>query len=260
LRTEDNIEKDSTQSIISGSMQKEKKNKEEQREIQLEKKRERSRSSRTNEAEEQRQIRLEKERERSRSSRTNEAEEQRQIRLEKKREQNKSSRTNETEKQRQVRLEELQKRNRSSRTNETEEQGQIRLEQQRRRSQTNRANKKLGKQAYENIDTEQENTEMRLPIRSHWPEPIPRDLKETCLQQFLQQMSMSALAEATCAACNIRTSAKDSKNIPISKIPNIHLLKVSEELKDFIKNSSGGNEIFADDININMIEHVKSSI
>ncbi|CAF4812807.1 unnamed protein product, partial [Rotaria sp. Silwood2] len=30
---------------------------------------------------------------------------------------------------------------------------------------------------------------MRFPIRSLWPEPIPRDLKETRLQQFLEQMS-----------------------------------------------------------------------
>ena len=51
-------------------------------------------------------------------------------------------------------------------------------------------------------------------------------------------MSMSKLAEATCAICNIRTPAKDSKKIPISKIPNIDLLKVSEELKLLIKNST----------------------
>jgi hypothetical protein len=50
-----------------------------------------------NDKEEQRQIRLEKKRERSQSSRMNETEEQRQIRLEKKREQDRSNRMNETE-------------------------------------------------------------------------------------------------------------------------------------------------------------------
>src|SRR5205085_1786506 len=126
LRREGNIGNDSAQSIISGSMQKEKNDKEQQRQIQLEKKRERSRLSRTN---------------------------------------------------------------------ETEEQRQIRLEQQRKRSQVNKIKKKLEKQTHENIATEQENTEMRVTTRPPWPEPISRDLKEPRLQQFLQQMSMSELAE-----------------------------------------------------------------
>jgi hypothetical protein len=242
---------------------------EEQRQKRLEKKREQTRSSRTNETEEQRQIRLQKKLERTRSSRTNETEEQRQIRLEKKRERTRSSRINETEKQRQIRLEKKRERTRSSRINETEEQHQIQLEQQRKRSQTNRAKQKLGKQTHENIDTEQENTEMRFSIRPSWPEPIPRDLKETCLQQFLEQMSMSILAETTCAVCNIRTPAKDSKKLLISKIPNIHLLKVSEELKDLIINiqspslqhSRRDTEISANNNNIIKItEHANSNI
>jgi hypothetical protein len=101
---------------------------------------------------------------------------------------------------------------------------------------------------------------MRALNRTPCPEPIPRDLKETRLQQFLQQMSMSVLAEATCAACNIRTPAKDSKNVPVSKIPNIHLLKVSEELKNLIKRSSESTEISVDDNNIKMAEHINSNI
>jgi hypothetical protein len=127
-------------------------------------------------------------------------------------------------------------------------------------SSRNRNKKKLEKQAHENIDTEQENTEMRFSIRPPWPEPIPRDLKETRLQQFLQQMSMLELAEATCAVCNIRTPAKNSKKVSVSKIPNIHLLKVSEELKNLIKNSSGDTGIFTNDNNIKMTAHVKSNI
>ena len=82
LRSEDNIGNVSNQSIITDSIQKEKDDKEEQRRIQLEKKRERSQSSRMNGTEEQRQIRLEKKKEQIQSSRTNESEEQRQIRTE----------------------------------------------------------------------------------------------------------------------------------------------------------------------------------
>ncbi|CAF4507324.1 unnamed protein product [Rotaria sp. Silwood2] len=107
---------------------------------------------------------------------------------------------------------------------------------------------------------------MRVFIRPPWSEPIPRDLKETRLQQFLQQMSMSELAETTCAVCNIRTPAKDSKKLSISKIPNIHLLKVSEELNDLIINiqspslqhSRSHREISANNNNIKITGYAKS--
>jgi hypothetical protein len=182
-------------------------------------------------------MRLENDRERSRSNRTNELEEQRQIRLGKKRDQIRSSRTNETEQQRQIRLEQNREQTRSGRGDETEEQQQVRLDQQKKRSQTNRKNKKLVKQKHLTIGIEQD-AEIRLSMRSVWPEPVPRDLKETRLQDFLQQMSMSVLAEITCAVCNIRVPAKDSKKIPFSKIPNINLLKVGEELDRLLKSSN----------------------
>ncbi|CAF4308423.1 unnamed protein product [Rotaria sp. Silwood2] len=229
LRSGDNVGNDSVQSNISDSIQKEKNNKEERRQIQLKKKREWSRSSRMNEREEQRQIRLQKDRERSRSSRIKETEEQCQNRLQKDRE-----------------------RTQSNRKNESQEQRQIRLEQQKKRSQVNRTKKKFDKQKNENTGTGQDS------IRSPWPEPIPRDLKDTRLQQFLEQMSMSKLAEITCAVCNIRTPEKDSKKIPISKIPNIHLLKVSEEVKTLIKNSGENTAIFTDDNNIQTTSHIKN--
>jgi hypothetical protein len=63
-------------------------------------------------------------------------------------------------------------------------------------------------------------------------------LKETRLQEFLQQMSMSVLAEVICAVCNIHVPEKDSKKIPFSKIPNINLLKVGEELDRLLKSSN----------------------
>jgi len=278
-------------------MQKEKNDKEDQRQIRLEKKRERSRSSRMNETEEQRQIRLGKKTEQSRSSRMNETEEQRQIRLDKLKERKQASRKNETEDQRQNRLEKKREESRSSRKNETEEQRKIRLEQQRKRSQLNRAAKKLGKTTFDHSNIQQQSSEMQFNeteghtpgdnssihdftenenvskkpqsfIRLPWPEPISRDLKETRLQQFLQKMSMSVLAEATCAVCNIRTPAKDSKKLPVSKFRNIHLLKVSEELKDLIistqtsvlHHSQRSTEISIDDNNIKMAEHAKGNI
>jgi hypothetical protein len=205
-------------------METEKNNKKERRQIQLQKKRERSRSSRMNETEEQRQIRLQKDKERVRSKRMNETAEQLQIRLQKEKE-----------------------RSRSNRMNETEQHQKNRLDQQKKRSEANRTKKK-----HEIISGEQDS------IRSPWPEPISRDLKEARLQQFLEQMSMKQLAEATCAVCNIRTPAKDSKKIPISKIPNMDLLKVSEDLKTLIKNSMKNTATHTDDSNIRTTSHIKS--
>ena len=73
-----------------------------------------------------------------------------------------------------------------------------------------------------------------------WPAPISRDMKEALLQKFLEQMSMSALEEATCAVCNVRVPVRKSKKLPVSKISNSHLLQVSEELEDLLKKENQG--------------------
>ncbi|CAF1498697.1 unnamed protein product [Adineta steineri] len=48
---------------------------------------------------------------------------------------------------------------------------------------------------------------------------------------------MSVLAEVTCAVCNIRSPEQDSIQMPMSEIPNIHLLKISDELKNLVINT-----------------------
>ncbi|CAF1397260.1 unnamed protein product [Rotaria sordida] len=270
LRSEINIDTLSCQSIIPDEMLKDQNNKEEQRQIRLEKKRERVRSNLMNETEEQRRNRLEKDRERTRSRRMNETDEQHQNRLEKDRHRIHSSQMNDIEEQRQNRLEKKREQTRSSRMNETEEQRQNRLEQQRKRSQANREKKKIEKRASHNISTQQQNIQMRFteteehesynnsgtsdlipneniimknrnPTSSSWPEPISRDLKENCLKEFLHQMSMSSLAETTCAVCNSRTSVQKSKSVPLSKITVIESLKVSDETKALIMNTQLSN-------------------
>ncbi|CAF3731674.1 unnamed protein product, partial [Rotaria sordida] len=212
--------------------------------------------------EEQRQVRLDVLKERAQSRRMNETAEHRQIRLEKQQRRDQSHRSNETEEHRQLRLEKQKRRDQSNRSNETEQQRQIRLEKQRKRSEANRAKKKLEKHTFDNIDIHRQNTEMQFSGTeeeascdnsstnenviqkkndsnySCWPEPIPRELKEARLQKFLQQMSMPVLAEATCAICNVRTPIQQSKKVPLSKIPNIQFLKVSDELKNLITNGS----------------------
>jgi len=237
----------------------------EQRNNRLEKNRERTRSARRNETDEERDIRLDKERDRSRCGRVNETEEQRDNRRVKNREQTQSGRANETEERRDSRRVKNRAQTRSGRANETEEQRLIRLEQQRRRSQANRVKKRLLKipsgefsvdqqatvtcsnetedhllRAMNSTDnlTRNEGTRKTKRSSSHsWPEPISHDVKKACLKEYLQRMSMSALAEVTCAACNVRTSVHKSKKMPVSKVPHMHLLKISSELKDLILNS-----------------------
>ena len=150
--------------------------------------------------------------------------------------------------------------------NETEEQRQTRLEKQRNRSQANRAKKRAEKSTSNTLNTQQQNVSIELnetepnalsythdmhdftnnediinknktSNSSFWPESISRNLKEDCLQTFLQKMSMSALSEATCAVCNVRTQTQKLKKLPVSKIPHIDLLKIPDTLKDFIRTS-----------------------
>ncbi|CAF3448842.1 unnamed protein product [Rotaria socialis] len=248
LPSEINIENDSAQSIISTTIQRE-----------------------PNDIESQHQSRIEKKRECARSSRMNETNDQRQKRLEKQKNQTQSRRAIETEKQRANRLQNNRERIRSTRANETEEQRQIRLGHQRERSQTNRTKKKLKKHASDNIAVQPQNIDMQLnETEEQAPcdddnmtdlvqKAISRGLKETCLQQFLQQMSMSALAETTCSVCNVRTAVKKSKKIPVSKIPNAHLLKVSDELKDLIITNQSSTAQNSSGINIHTAEHDQSS-
>lgn len=54
-------------------------------------------------------------------------------------------------------------------------------------------------------------------------------------------MSMSALAETTCAVCHVRAPVKKTKRIPVKEIPGLHLLAVSQDLKDLIITSHASN-------------------
>ncbi|CAF1667127.1 unnamed protein product, partial [Adineta ricciae] len=269
-RNENNIGNDFIQTETSMEMETEKNDKEERRKIQLQKKRERSRSTRMNETAEQREIRLQKDRERTQANRMIETEEQREIRLQKDREWTQANRMTETEERREIRLQKDRERSQTNRANETEEERGIRLKKDRERTQTNRTNEtEEGRRI--RLQKEKERTQANRAkkkhktigggqdfIRSLWPEPISRDLKETRLQQFLEQMSMSQLAEVTCAVCNIRTPAKDSKKIPISKILNMDLLKVSEELRILIKNSMKNIANHIDDNSTHTTSHIKN--
>ncbi|CAF3838431.1 unnamed protein product, partial [Adineta steineri] len=218
VRSDINIESERTKAISPIAIELSPANMEEEHENRLSLLRERARLRRVNRTEEQRQNRLAKDRERTQSRRESDPEEQRQNRLAKDRE-----------------------RARSRRRHETDDQYQLRINYQRGRSQANRTDKRLEKRTSDNIIIQQQNINMtkkkKSQIHSTWPAPIPTDLKKGCLQQFLCQMSMSVLAEVTCAVCNIRSPEQESIKMPMSEIPNIHLLKISDELKNLVINT-----------------------
>ena len=144
----------------------------------------------------------------------------------------------------------------AARQSETVDERNKRLQRQKGRSQANRAKNKIDKRSssgtyayFRSISTPL-NAPNRVEISENnvgdnadkragstlpfWPEPIPRSLKNNLLQQFVEQMSMSALAESVCAVCNVRAPAKKTKKLPVKEIPGLHLLVVAEDLKDLI--------------------------
>ncbi|CAM4808251.1 unnamed protein product [Rotaria magnacalcarata] len=67
-------------------------------------------------------------------------------------------------------------------------------------------------------------------IEVEWPKSVDMKCKTSCLKKFIQQMSMSSLAEGVCGICNIRCYLRDLRCVPLNKIPSIELLKTSEDL------------------------------
>ena len=263
LRTELSIESQPPESTIADAMEVQQNDAEEQNRIRLLKKSQAARSSRKNETDEQRHSRLAKQRERTETSRRAETEEQRLMRLEKLKETSQSNRRMETDEQRLLRLAKLKERSQSNRRMETEEQRLTRLEQQRKRSDADRAKNRIGKQVSMGMCTEQRSIEVQYSTideytssvhdlvdafakksnvtnqgghvsSSCWPSSIPCELKESCLNRFLQRTSMTAIAETVCAVCNVRAPKNKSKMVAVSKISRIDLLRVTDDLKGLI--------------------------
>ncbi|CAF1357094.1 unnamed protein product, partial [Adineta steineri] len=67
-----------------------------------------------------------------------------------------------------------------------------------------------------------------------WPKPADMECKISCLKKFIQQMSMSCLAEGTCGICNIRCYKRDMRRVPLNKIPALELLKVHDDFCSII--------------------------
>jgi hypothetical protein len=67
-----------------------------------------------------------------------------------------------------------------------------------------------------------------------WPTAIPTQLKEHCLEEFTNQMSMPVLRQSVCIICNIRSYTSTMKECSLRNIPNFDKLSCQKELLDII--------------------------
>ncbi|CAF1682371.1 unnamed protein product, partial [Adineta ricciae] len=205
---------------------------EEQRLARLSADRASKHNTRENETEEQRLVRLSADRLSKHTTRENETEEQRLVRLSADRASKHNTREDETEEQRLARLSADRLSKHNTRENETEDQQRRRLTAQQQRSAKNRlsgsrqrsksrtdkkqhtnvgrtADSRLSKnQSFEaaNIQHEQQilqKDHQTLLNEFIWPMAVPTKLKNYCLQDFSNHMSMAALRQSTCILCNI---------------------------------------------------------
>ena len=65
-----------------------------------------------------------------------------------------------------------------------------------------------------------ENKNRAKSDRLHWPRAIPTQQKDQCLQDFVNQTSMSMLKQAVCAVCNLRTFVSSMDEYAVNQIPN----------------------------------------
>jgi len=67
-----------------------------------------------------------------------------------------------------------------------------------------------------------------------WPMAIPTKLKDYCLQDFSDHMSMSALRQSTCILCNIRGSTNTMKKYVLQDILKLKQLTTHIDLINII--------------------------
>lgn len=173
------------------------------------------------------------------------------------------SRQNENEEKRNARLLDKRIRTEISRQNENEDQREIRLVEQRKRTLKHRSNSKQRKAAHivygatslESAESviEQDlegNETMDANILSQqsilqqnqlmgrnqyvWPTAIPKKLKEKCLEEFSNHMSMSFLRQSICIICNSRVHFSTMKEYPLEEIPNLKRLSCHTDVLNVI--------------------------
>ncbi|CAF3794588.1 unnamed protein product [Rotaria socialis] len=201
-------------------------------------------SNRSSESEGQRNARLTEQRKRSALNRLSENEDQRNARLTEQRKRSASNRSSESEDQRNARLTEQRKRSISNRLSHSQQRKTARLtcRQQHLKEIESVGRKQLMMKQTQIMSIQGqrrvlERKKQALIDQYHWPAAIPMQLKECCLQDFSDHMSMSVLRQSICIICNIRASANTMKEYALQNIPHSVKLSCHADLIDIIPKS-----------------------
>ena len=198
--------------------------------------------TRDNETEEERDARLLNKRLRTQMTRENETEGERNARLLNNRIQTQMARENETEEERNTRLFNDRTHKEAVRQQESEDEYRRRLAQQQKRTAEHRSNSSKQRKSTDNVYGDShfetgESNSRRVLVRNSlsrrrtsqerqritldqyiWPAGIPTRLKEQCLEDFANCMSMSLLRQSICILCNSRVEFNTMKEYPIEDI------------------------------------------
>ncbi|CAM4964548.1 unnamed protein product [Rotaria socialis] len=201
-------------------------------------------SNRSSESEDQRNARLTEQRKRSALNRLSENEDQRNAHLTEQRKRSVSNRSSESEDQRNARLTEQRKRSISNRLSHSQQRKTARLtcRQQHLKEIESVGRKQLMMKQTQIMSIQGqrrvlERKKQALIDQYHWPAAIPMQLKECCLQDFSDHMSMSVLRQSICIICNVRASANTMKEYALQNIPHSVKLSCHADLIDIIPKS-----------------------
>jgi hypothetical protein len=184
---------------------------------------ERKYQERMRENQQQRNERLARDRQRKSVMRAKENDDQRISRLADQRHRSAINRLHESEQRRSVRLANMRQYSKASHDTETREDKLRRV-----RSMSLRRRQKI------TVMKQQMQTN-----RLHWPSPIPRQFKEHCLKDFIDQMSMKTLKQSTCAVCNSQASATTMNEYFFEDIPNRMRLEYHSDFVGIIPETGG---------------------
>jgi hypothetical protein len=170
---------------------------------------------------------------------------QQNIRLMKDRLRKKTARASENEQQRTERLGEQRHRSTINRSNENQQQRNVRLSTMRQRSKASRANEseheKHERTRSMSTQRRQKAMDIKQQARSEhfvWPKANPKQLKERGLQDFINEMSITALRQLICVICNTRTFADSMSEHILEDIPNRSRIICPTDLLQIISGTS----------------------
>lgn len=194
-----------------------------------------------NGSEQQRNAQLEKDRQRKRISRQTESVNQRNASLAYQQKLSSTAKLNEDVDHREARLDSQRKRSASNRSSRSEQRQNVRLTNAGLHTDRTKSSEKQ-QNTTASVDMMDAQSQQQILERREqgvldqyvWPAPISTQLKDRCLQDFCDHMSMSVLRQTTCIICNARASSSTMKECALQDIPNSERLCCHTDLINII--------------------------